>query len=100
MLYQARNLVELSQPFETIKAPFQSSLYEAMESQALQIINANDGSSIKLAYEPDESKLVIFTSVKVGSFIAMGFGKTMDDTEIVQWFSVSKDESDLATFYA
>ena len=47
------------------------------------IVNSEDGSSIKLAYDPDEEMLIFYANVKIGSYIGLGFGETMVDTEII-----------------
>ena len=54
-----------------------------------QILKAGDGSTISLAYDPETQDVTFTTHVKIGSYIALGFGKTMTDTNIIQWAAVN-----------
>ena len=49
------------------------------------IVQASDGSTISLAYDPFTETLYFHVNVKIGTFIALGFGSTMTDTEIIMW---------------
>ena len=53
--------------------------------QPTLLISASDGSTISILYDKSTENLIFYAHVKIGTYIALGFGKTMIQTEIIQW---------------
>ena len=73
----------------------------SVQDQPTQIVSASDSESqIQMTYDPDSQNLILFTRVRLGSYIALGFGHTMQQTEIIQWAVDSDQTSYFSTFFA
>lgn len=56
----------------------------SIQDQPIQIVSASDSESqIQMTYDPDSQNLILYTRVRLGSYIALGFGHTMQQTEII-----------------
>ena len=70
------------------------------------LVEASDGSKLYVEYLTDTQEIVFNTRLREGTYLAMGFGKDMVQTEMVQWgatktFSSKVDPTGfLKTYYS
>ena len=60
----------------------------------------DDGSSIYMTYDPLNEIVIFNVKVKIGTYIALGFGSDMIQTEMIQWAAQSAYYSYFATWYS
>ena len=65
---------------------------------AARLVTLTDGSFLELIYNAETKNLNFNVHIKNGSFIGLGFGEFMTDTEIVHW-SANQLESGASTWY-
>lgn len=50
-----------------------------------KVLELTNGSTLNVGYDQANSKVLYEASVKVGTYLGMGFGSSMTDTDMIAW---------------
>jgi hypothetical protein len=54
-------------------------------TQTTYVLSTSNGSTLKVGYDSTNSQIVYEASVKVGTYLAIGFGTSMTDIDMISW---------------
>lgn len=58
------------------------------------VIAVNSGSSVEISYDTESEQIKYLANVKFGTYLSLGYGSSMKDTDYIVWQSIADDEVD------
>jgi hypothetical protein len=83
--YADRSDIFATDGFTKIDSTSDGQSIKVKDENSLGVVKLDDGSKLTIAYSLKYDMMVFEAKVERGSFLAMGFGHNMDNTEMAIW---------------